>query len=250
MCNRRKHGKHVKGGGHSPPCFLSLFRLSRILYFTMSASGDRAYSTLEAIPQQHVDQTYRHQKPLPTDPGKQVAPESGKQVTLDDGKQHIGDSIGIEVAAKEDFYAHDLGGQHAEAYRPSRRKWMLFVGAVGLIAILAAVLGGVIGSRHKSSATASLTGSLNSSATPPPTTPPQRNIAAISFASKSVNNSRVYFQDNVGQIMEAANSADNGTWSIKKTGIGAKNGSAIAAAVSRPGFPLVSHVSSTSVDAC
>ena len=217
----------------------------------MSANGDQAYSTLEAIPQQHGYQTHRHQKPLPTDPGKQVAPGDGKQVTADDGKQHIGDSIGIEVAAKEDFYAHDLGGQHVQAHRPSRRKWMVFVGGIGLIAILAAVLGGVFGSRHKSSATASLTGSLNSSATPPPpTTQPQRNIAALSFALKSVNNSRVYFQDNVGQILEAANSADNGTWSIKKTGIGAKNGSAIAAAVSRPGFPLVSHVSSTSVDSC
>ena len=80
--------------------------------------------------------------------------------------------------------------------------------------------------------------------------PPQRNIAALSFISDSVNNTRVYFQDDVGQIMEAANSADNTTWSINSNGIRRKNGSAIAAAVSRPDFPLMSNLLSILVDAC
>lgn len=121
---------------------------------------------------------------------------------------------------------------------------ILFGGLVGLIAILVAVLGGVLGSRHKRSATASLTSPSNSSATFPSATPPQRNIAALSFTSESVNNTRV------GQIMEAANSADHMAWSINRTGFGGKNGSAIAAAVSRPAFPLVSQVSSMSIDFC
>ena len=207
----------------------------------MSAEGDRTYSTLEAVPQQYMYHTYRHQRNPSTDPGKQVSP--------DDGKQQIGDSIGIEVAAKEEYCAHDLGDQLVQASRGSRRKWLLLFGAVGLIAALAAALGGVFGSRHRSSATLSSSDSLNSSTTLP-TAPPRRNIAALSFASKSVNNTRVYFQDNAGQIMEAANSADNGIWTITNIGIGAKNGSAIAAAVSRPSFPLASPVSSTSVDPC
>ena len=187
-------------------------------------------------------QTYRQEKPLPTDLGKQVAPDDGKQYTVVGG--------GIEVAANGDFCAHDVGGHHVQVHQPSRRKWILFVGAVGLIAILAAVLGGVFGSRHTSSATAPPKRLSNSSAMSPSARPPQRNIAALSFALNSVNNTRIYFQDDVGQIMEAANSAANTTWSINRTGIGGKNGSAIAAAVSRPDFPLVSQVFSMLIDSC
>ena len=205
----------------------------------MGVSRDQPYSTLEAVPQHPVYQAYRQEKPLPTDLGKQVAP--------DDGKQYAVDSGGIELAAKEDFHAHDFSGHHVQAHRPSRKKWILLGGAIGLITILAAVLGGVFGSRHKSSVTASLTGPSNSSATSPSAAPPQRNIAALSFASNSVN-THVYFQDDVGQIIEAASSADNTTWRINRTGIGGKNGSAIAAAVSRPDFPLASYVSSISAD--
>ncbi|KAL9036679.1 MAG: hypothetical protein Q9214_006029, partial [Letrouitia sp. 1 TL-2023] len=71
---------------------------------------------------------------------------------------------------------------------------------------------------------------------PPP--PPKRNIAAISFNHNSVDNNCVYFMDIQGNIMEAANSEKNFTWHVKKIGHGAKSGSAIAAAVSRPEYPL------------
>ena len=125
-----------------------------------------------------------------------------------------------------------------QVHQPSRRKWIRFVGAVGLIAVvLAAVLRGVLGSRHKSPATVSPSPPSNSSVISPSARPPQRKIAALSFALNSVNNTRIYFQDNAGQTMEAANSAANTTWNINKTGIAGKNGSAIAAAVSRPDFP-------------
>ena len=137
-----------------------------------------------------------------------------------------------------------------QIHQPSRRKWILFVGAVGLIAVLAAVLGEVLGPRNTSSATVSPNRLSNSSFMSPSARPPQRKIAALSFAFNSVNNTRIYFQDNMGQIMEAANSAANSTWSIRRIGIGGKNGSAIAAAVSRPGFPLVSQVFPMSVASC
>ena len=55
-----------------------LFSVFSSLHFTMSAGWDRAYSTLEAIPQQPIHQAYRQEKPLSTDFGKQVAPDEGK----------------------------------------------------------------------------------------------------------------------------------------------------------------------------
>ena len=232
----------------------------------MGANGDGVYSTLEAIPQQNVHQTYRQEKPLPIDLGKQFAPDDGKQpvhqtyrqekalpidlgkqVVPDEGKQYMLSICDDEVVEKQDFYARDFNGHHVQAHRSSRSKWILFGGTVGLIAILAAVLGGVFGSRHRSRAAAPLASPSNSSATSLSVTPTQRNIAALSFASNSVNNTRVYFQDKVGQITEAASSAENTTWSINRTGVRGKNGSAIAAAVSRPGFPLVDYVSAMSI---
>lgn len=197
----------------------------------MAGNKDQAYSTLEAL------QLHRKEKPLPTDFGKQVAPE--------DGKQHAVDSVGIEVAPNGDFNAQHAGGHHVQVHRPSRMKWILFVGVVSLVVIVAAVLGGVFGSRHKNHGTAegtSLTNLSNSSITSPSARPPQRNIAALSYSLNSVNNTRVYFQDDLGQIIEAANFANNTVWSIEGTGIRGKNGSAIAAAVSRPDSHLVNYV--------
>ena len=196
----------------------------------MDAGRNGPYSALEVVPHQYVHQTNQQDIPPPPDLGKQVVPLEEKQVSLDDGKQHV-----------EKYW----GDHHVNTHRPSRKTRILLVGAVALTVIIALVLGLVFGLRHKRSGTTSVISSSNSSAVPisSPTSPPQRNIAALSFASESVNNTRVYFQDNVGQIMEAANTANDTKWSINGTGIIGKNGSAIAAAVSRPEFPLVSYVS-------
>ena len=205
----------------------------------MDADRDGPYSALEVVPHQYVDQmNQKDVPPPPPDLGKQVAPLEEKhvvpleekQVSLDDGKQYV---------------VKYWGDHHVDFHRPSRKIRILLGGAVGLIVIIALVLGLVLGLRHKHSGTISENSSSNSSAVPAPapTSPPQRNIAAVSFASGSVNTTRVYFQDNVGQIMEAANTANDTTWNINGTGIVGKNGSAIAAAVSRPEFPLVSHIS-------
>ena len=202
----------------------------------MDAGRDGPYSALEVVPPQYVHQMNQQDEPLPADLGKQVVPLEEKQVSLDDGKQHM---------------VKSWGDDHVQLHRPSRKNWILLGGAVGLIVVIALVLGLVFGLRHKRSGTAPATSPSNSSSVPapsapissPPISPPQRNIAALSFASDSVNNTRVYFQDNVGQIMEAANSVNDTKWSINGTGIVGKNGSAIAAAVSRPGFSLVSRSS-------
>lgn len=203
----------------------------------MDAGRDGPYSALEAVPHQNVHHM-NQPEPIPPDFGKQVVPLEEKQVYLEEGKHHM---------------VKDCVSHHARLDQSSKRNRILLGGAVGLIVILSLVLGLVFGLRHKRSETTVATSSSNSSAVPapgppmssPPNSPPQRNIAALSFASKSVNNTRVYFQDNVGQIMEAAKSAKDTKWSVNGIGIVGKNGSAIAAAVSRPGFPLVSHFSYT-----
>ena len=217
----------------------------------MDAGRDGPYSALEVVQHQCVHQMNQKEKPLPTDLEKQVIPHEGKQVVLDDGKQHIVDDGGIQSVAMGDTYAHEYGDHDVQMPRPSTKKWILSGAAVGLIVITAMVLGLVFGLRHKRSGTTSVTSPSNSSAAtapaPPisslPTSLPQRNIAAFSFVSDAVNNTRVYFQDNGGQIMEAAKSTKDTEWSINGTGMVGKNGSAIAAAVSRLGFPLVSHFS-------
>ena len=213
----------------------------------MAGNEDQAYSQLEALTygQLEVAPQHRREKPLPTDLGKQVVPE--------DGKQHALERVGIEVDPNGNFTAQYVGDPQVQIHRSSRMKWMPLVGVVSLAVIAAAVLGGVFGSRHKSHGTvrnASLTNHSNASISSSPARSIQRNIAALSYSLNSVNNTRVYFQDNDGQIIEAANSADNPKWSISRIGIGGKNGSAIAAAVSRPGFPLVNQDFWILIDAC
>ncbi len=105
--------------------------------------------------------------------------------------------------------------------------------ALGLIVILAIVLGGIFGSRHKRKPSiTSFTPSI------------RHNIAAVSFASSSVNNTRVYYQDDMGRIIEAAISTNNASWINKLIDSSGKNPSALAAAASRPGFPLVNVIHS------
>ena len=200
----------------------------------MDAGRDGPYSALEVVPHQCVHQLNQQDQPLPPNLGKQVVPLEEEQVSLDDSKQHM----------VKYWIDH-----HVQFHRLSKKSRTLLGGAVGLIVIIAVVLGLIFGLRHKRSGTTAVTGPSNSSAIPAPappkfsspTSPLQRNIAALSFASGSFNNTCVYFQDNVGQIMEATNSAKDSKWSINGTGIVGKNGSAIAAAVSRPEYPLVSR---------
>ncbi|MCJ1426443.1 hypothetical protein MMC29_004346 [Sticta canariensis] len=180
----------------------------------MAVGSDQAHSTLEAVSQQR----------LPFGQERQLVVDEGKQLALDDGKQWTGNEVNgeLEVASQENInWQNTLWA----------KRWIRWGGTIGLILliILGAVLGGVLGSRHQSSVTASSTSPSNSSTNPfnssdpsPSVTPTQRNIAAVSFTSNSANASRVYFQDDEGQIIEASNFEPNMTWSISKIGIGGK----------------------------
>ena len=223
----------------------------------MAVVKDKAYSSLEPVSQQFPYHASRQGKPPPEnlekqvvgDDGKQVDSGNGKQVVLDDSKQVVLDDgeqgsvdrYQFEKFTRWDPDIHDVNSHSTPSHNSWKSKRLLLIGAgaILLIIILAAVLGGVLGSRHKSSSTTAPTSPSNLSASSPPAIPPQRNIAALSFTTNFVNNTRLYFQDDAGQITEAGNSETNTIWSIKGTGIDGKNGSAIAAAVSRPGFPLV-----------
>jgi len=188
----------------------------------MDAGSDQDYSTKEAVPGGY--QPRWQDKPLPPDAGKQVVPDYGKQQVT----YH-----GIEVASKE-YYVQDPGSLHFPS-QPSRRERSMYgIGlGLGLIVILAIVLGGIFGSRYKRKP---------SITTFTPTI--QHNIAAVSFTSSSVDHTRVYYQDDMGRIMQAATSANNATWINNPIGFSGKNSSALAAAVSRPGFPLVNVIHS------
>ncbi|KAF7889968.1 uncharacterized protein EAF02_002383 [Botrytis sinoallii] len=138
-------------------------------------------------------------------------------------------------------------------------KWYILAGVIGLIVIIAAVVGGVVASKKKNVATVDETSgsteSSNSSSSTPSSTNPstsnsptstntaslasstiapfQRNVAAISYESNNVNNTRVYYQDNQGNILEAHNNASSGNWSTSHV-VTARNGSSFAAAVTMP----------------
>lgn len=200
--------------------------------FAMTSHGDQDYGMLEAV----TNQRYTHNKPLPENSGMQVVPDYGKQVN--------NERTGLEVAAKHQYrhqYPANSGEQHHQSRRP-RQKWLIIGGIAALLIVVAAILGGVLGSRanKKSPPTSSSTPSTPSSSNASTTAQRQHNLAALSFALNTVYNTRVYYQDNAGEIVEAASSAANSTWINTSLGFFAKNGSAIGAAVSRPGFAHVS----------
>ena len=233
--------------------------LSREVELPMRSNEDIHHSTLEVARPEAIHLSTQQEKEL------LVAPE--KQVVVDDGKQIRLDESGIEVTPKDELHLQNLNDAPFQRSVRSKKKFIIFGASVGLAAVLALVLGLVFGLRHKSSKISSPTTSTNSSSPTNltnPSSPPtiltnssdtstnttllQHDIAALSFVSGSVNNTRVYFQDNTGKIIEAANSADNQTWQSRRIGTSRKNGSSISAAVTRLGFPLVRHVASISVD--
>jgi hypothetical protein len=198
------------------------------------------FSTLEVVQQGY--EPFRNEKSAPIVEGKQlvVTEETGKHVVpVVPYSDH--DAPGLEATPVQ-YYPIEQQYQDLPVYQKQNirrsRKW-LWIGGVGLlVVILAAVLGGVLGSRKsKSSSTAPTSVSNTTTAS---TTPQQRHIAAAAFVSNKINNTRVYYQTDDGTLIEAANSASNTTWGFTSIANLEKTDSNLAAAVSRPGFPLVS----------
>ncbi|KAJ8067294.1 hypothetical protein OCU04_004652 [Sclerotinia nivalis] len=134
-------------------------------------------------------------------------------------------------------------------------KWYILGGLIALVVIIAAVVGGIVASKKNNTANVNgVAGEVSSFNSSSPTSsasnnsptstntassvsstvaPFQRNVAAISYASNNVNNSRVYYQDNQGHILESHNNASSEIWSTSHI-VTAKNGSSFAAAVTMP----------------
>lgn len=204
----------------------------------MATDGNQ-YSTLEAV----------HYSTVPeTDTSKQFVPQ--------DGKVAYDPSAGIEVAPKHggnggNGYDEGLpeylpaNGEKTPTHR-NRTKWIVIgaiIGVVVLGAVLGGVLGSVLGKNKKSSTSSATSGTPTTTGIIPSSTASaaqsNHNLAAVSFVDSKVNATRVYYQDKTGNIIEAATSASSSKWTSNSLGFSAMNGSALAAAASWPGFPLV-----------
>jgi hypothetical protein len=88
------------------------------------------------------------------------------------------------------------------------------------------------------------TSSSTSSPVPVPTpqsNPVQRNIAALAYPAGTSNVTRLYYQDSNGSLIEGVLDTSFKSWNFTSIGNIEKSNNALAAAVSRPGFPLVSY---------
>lgn len=139
-------------------------------------------------------------------------------------------------------------------------KWYILAGVIALVVVIAAVVGGIVASQKKNTATVNeVSGGVASSKSSSPTSSAlgnsptstntgssasstvasfQRNVAAVSYESNSANNTRVYYQDNQGNILEAHSNASSEKWSTSQI-VTAKNGSSFAAAVTMPANDFV-----------
>lgn len=230
----------------------------------MAATNDPGYSTLEYVPP--TEFYNKKENALPVYSGLQVVPETPKEA-------HI-TSDGLEVAPKHDAPVYNGSGDADHVLPPppqpakSRRKWLIVGGVVLLLAIIGGVVGGVMASKSSknsntadtsaaaisdagSSSSSTSTYSSSGTAKPTATTQPRRNIAAVSWNSSPANQTRMYFQNNAGEIVEAVVAGSKTSSSVleadSKPGVAlvkdGKPGSPLAAAVSRPG--IASFVSLT-----
>ncbi|KAL9624163.1 MAG: hypothetical protein Q9160_001685 [Pyrenula sp. 1 TL-2023] len=195
----------------------------------MPIETDSAYSTLEVVTTQGRPTIERPRDLIQFDPEKQVAFESGKQCISGKG---VVDPVISDESIKPEREEKIL----VSLPKLKNRRWMISLGVLGSIVVLAILLGAILGSRNKKSSRPPPPESSTSS--PSAVAPAQRNIAAVSFVSNAANFTQMYFQDDGGHIMEASYASGTSTWTIQQTGIRAKNESAIAAAVSRPNLPL------------
>lgn len=124
------------------------------------------------------------------------------------------------------------------------RKWFIIGSGIALLVIIGAVVGGVVGSRSThASSTQSAASPTPSGARPSSKAQPKRNIAAASFVQGGINNTRVYYQNDAGNLIEAAGSPNLSSITPTVLPFSPKLGSALAAAVSHTenGFPLVHY---------
>ncbi|PQE03074.1 Fucose-specific lectin protein [Rutstroemia sp. NJR-2017a BVV2] len=216
-----------------------------------------AYSDLEVFRRETYDN------------GKQIVPENGK-IVGGIPKGHDG----IEIASTQVLsYSPNPGHNNVDSSLippfeekrkrgclgslSKRTKWLIAGGIALAIIVVAASVGGALAAvKHSSThsvpqstateASASASPSASASARTTTSTPasasqtagplPTRGLAAVSYPSGSSNTTHLFYQDSSGELIESISSSDNGSWTTNSLGVKANNGSALAAAVTRPGL--------------
>lgn len=197
----------------------------------------------------------------PVRTGEHVPVEQDKLVVIADVGKQVVPGGGLEAinVQKLPIDQHSQGSTILQKQNSRRkRKWILLGGAIVLI--VGAVVGGVLGGlkpRHSSrtsipaattsngttmsNGTSTSNGTIAGNSTSPSNST-TTHIAAVAFEWESMNNTKLYYQSN-GSIFEASNSTSGTGWTSKSIA-GSRNislDSNLAAAVSRPEFPLVSN---------
>jgi len=189
------------------------------------------YSTLEAVLPGALP--HQNDRPFPSDPQKQVVVVFEKEI----GASNEGIEVvkGPRVVVHEDDFTES---QQTPPSQSSRRKRILWPVAIVGALIVISIVGGILGSRHSLSVPA---GEAKTNTTQKNLSAPIRGgLAAVSYTANIVNETRVYYQDTLGQVMEATGSAGNASWNTRGLGFSARRNSSIAAAVTRPDLsPLV-----------
>jgi hypothetical protein len=194
---------------------------------------------------------------------KEAAPDNGKELVdvrvADRVGDRVADRVGDRVADNDkelvDVRVGDRVADNvvelAAGTLPTRRsfwrkKRVIVTGIILLCVVIGAVVGGAVGgTQHKSTngtvsssnATSTSIASQTSSptASPSPIVPrPNSNLAAVAWnVSDTLGQIRVYYQDDQGNIQEAARNTPDSTWKVNKLTactVPAKNGTTIAAA--------------------
>lgn len=125
--------------------------------------------------------------------------------------------------------------------RPWWKKKRFFVTAIVLVILIAVAVGAALGTTLSSGGgdDSPPAGSAEPNASLPDTLMGKR-IAAVSIEDGNVNRTWVFYQNNDGKIVRSGATSLGGPWTTSETGANGKEGTTLAAAVSRPGFPLVS----------
>jgi hypothetical protein len=185
--------------------------------------------------------------------------DSEKQVGAQPGNLYTPESEGLQSRQ----LIEDGEESPNTSTRRVRRKWLAGGLVICLMMVVATIVGAVLGLRSKShskfdgptyTTKSNDTGDIVQA--PPNSTTESsfpRRIAALSFSSQKgtsdgvqwTNQTRVYYQDNKGELIEGSISSVNNTWGARHLGIFPRNGSAIAVAVARPSNKRVRHQSLT-----
>lgn len=195
----------------------------------MTSLGDQAHSGLEVVIHDGLEVMILDGLQVAIHDGLEVmthqhsnrdnfpSVDSGLQVTSADGREVNFDRTGLEVVANDQYprldsdpYPASSGDQNRQRRHLRRlRRHLRILSIIGALHVVAtAALAGILGLRIKNSRSPASSSPLSSSSPLNASTPIQRrhDQAGLSFSNNSVKHLRVYYQNNAGEVVEAASS--------------------------------------------